>query len=313
MRRAFKDLAKLTLRRAFEVGQRAGVDVLPRHFYSQIPDVGELRKAAEWKRPRDMTSVRGHALSHQLKFAERVCAPHIVERAIRENIYELACERNGEAGFGPIEAVFLYAFVVAERPRRVVQVGSGVSSAVMLMAASHAGYALELCCIDPFPTEYLKREARAGQIELVAEPAQRSVVERARSLGAGDLLFVDSTHVVKPGSEVNVLVVDVLPNLSANTWVHFHDITFPYDYSRGTLSSDLFFWQESTLLLAFLSCNDRYEICASLSMLHYEASARLAALLPNYQPAGNDAGLRTDTKHFPSSTYLRRVPTAVQA
>jgi hypothetical protein len=307
VKRALKNLAKQMLRRGFEVGQRAGVDVLPRHFYSQVPNVGELRKTAGWKRPRDMSSVRGYQVASQLKFAERICDAEIVGRGIGDRVYEEACASNGEPGFGPIEALFLYAFVRTERPRRIVQVGSGVSSAVIATAAKHAGYSPELCCIDPYPTEYLKREAGAGRIELVAAPAQDVIVEQGRTLGRGDMLFVDSTHVVKPGSEVNVIVLDVLPFLSTGTWVHFHDITFPYDYTRRVVTEDLFFPQESTLLHAFLSCNDRYELCASLSMLHYEAPGRLAELLPSYRSAGNDEGLLTAEGHFPSSAYLRVV------
>ncbi|HET6337619.1 MAG TPA: class I SAM-dependent methyltransferase [Polyangiales bacterium] len=298
------------LRRGFEVGQRAGVDVLPRHFYSQIPNVGELRQSVGWKRPRDMSSVRGHEIAAQLKFADRICGPEIVGRAIRDRVYEEACASNGEPGFGPVEAVFLYAFVRTEQPRRIVQVGSGVSSAVIAAAAKHAGYMPELCCIDPYPTDYLKREANAGRIELVSEPAQDVIVAQAMTLDAGDLLFVDSTHVVKPGSEVNVIVLDVLPFLNERTWVHFHDITFPYDYTRRVVTEDLFFPQESTLLHAFLSCNDRYELCASLSMLHYEVPGRLAELLPAYRSAGNDEGLLTTEGHFPSSAYLRVVESA---
>jgi hypothetical protein len=103
-------------------------------------------------------------------------------------------------------------------------------------------------------------------------------------------------------------VLDVLPDLPAGTWVHFHDITFPYDYTRRVISEELFFPAESTLLHAFLSCNDRYEICASMSMLHYEAPDRLAALLPSYQRAGGEDGVLTEPGHFPSATYLRVVP-----
>jgi hypothetical protein len=310
VKRAVKNLAKKMLRRGFEVGQRAGVDVLPRHFYSQIPNVTELRNTDSWKRPRDMSSVRGHELGSQLKFAERICRREIVERASHERVYDQACASNGEPGFGPIEALFLYAFVHTERPRRIVQVGSGVSSAVIAAAATHAQYVPQLCCIDPYPTEYLQREAAAGRIELVAQPAQQVIGEQAKSLRSGDLLFVDSTHVVKPGSEVNAIVLDVLPFLATGTWVHFHDITFPYDYTRRVISEDLFFPQESTLLHAFLSCNERYELCASLSMLHYDAPVRLAELLPSYRSAGNDSGLLTTEGHFPSSVYLRRVHSA---
>lgn len=305
MKRALKNLVKQNLRRVFEVGQHAGLDILPRHFYSQVPDLRELRRSTDWRKPHSMRSVRGHELSEQLAFAERVCQREFIQAASDSQVYERACKENGEAGYGPVEAVFLYAFIRSQRPQRVVQVGCGVSTAVILQAAADAGYVCEVCCIDPFPTAYLERAAAAGRIQLLARPAQEVVVEQAARLKAGDLLFVDSTHTVKPGSEVNLIILDVLPNLAPEVWVHFHDITFPYDYTRRITSEDLFFPVESTLLHAFLSCNEHYAVAASLSMLHYSAPEKLAALLPQYQPAGNADGLLTSEGHFPSSTYLR--------
>ena len=304
MQRALKNLVKKNLRRVFELGQRAGLDILPRHFYSQVPDVRELRRTDTWRQPRHMQSVRGHELAGQLEFAEQVCKQEYIQRALRDDVYEKACAENGEAGYGPVEAVFLYAFMRAKKPRRVVQVGAGVSSAVMLMAARDGDFPCELHCIDPHPTAYLQREAAAARVQLIARPAQEVVVEQAALLQSNDLLFVDSTHTVKPGSEVNVIVLDVLPNLAPGAWVHFHDITFPYDYTRRVTSEDIFFPAESTLLHAFLSCNDRYAIAASLSMLHYRAPDKLFALLPSYQRAGDADGLLTSPGHFPSSTYL---------
>jgi predicted O-methyltransferase YrrM len=301
VKRALKNIAKRGLHGAFELGQRVGVDMLPRHFYSQIPNLSELRHSRRWRVPRQMHSVRGHELAQQLHFVQRVCQPAHIEDALRERAYDQACASNGESGYGPVEALFLYAFIRSERPRRIVQVGSGVSSAVILAAAKAAPYDVELCCIDPYPTAYLTEQAALGNLELIAKPAQEVIVEKAAELTAGDLLFVDSTHVVKPGSEVNVIVLDVLPTLAAGAWVHFHDITFPYDYSRRALTDDLFFAAESTLLHAFLSCNDRYEISASLSMLHYDAPDQLATLLPGYRPAGNQDGLTTTDGHFPSA------------
>ena len=102
-------------------------------------------------------------------------------------------------------------------------------------------------------------------------------------LKPGDLLFVDSTHAVKPGGDVNYLILEVLPRLQAGVWVHFHDISFPYDY-EPSLFKTLFFWAESTLLQAFLACNPRYAIVLSLSMLHHARQTELKEILPSYQP-----------------------------
>jgi hypothetical protein len=123
-------------------------------------------------------------------------------------------------------------------------------------------------------------------------------------LGAGDLLFIDSTHAVRPGGEVNRIVLEVLPRMASGSFVHFHDICFPYDYEPSLLTT-LFFASESTLLHAFLTGNQRYSIAVSLSMLHHACPQQMQSVLPNYRPATLNYGLSTPGGgHFPSATFL---------
>ena len=142
---------------------------------------------------------------------------------------------GADGGYGEIEAEVLFGFVASRRPRRVIQIGCGVSTAVMLMAAAKADYKPEIVCIEPYPSAYLREAESKGLIRLVVEPAQVVDFDVIADLGDDDLLFVDSTHAVKPGSEVNYLIHEVLPRLRPGAWVHFHDIYFPYDYARDTL------------------------------------------------------------------------------
>ena len=153
---------------------------------------------------------------------------------------------------------------------------------------------------------FLEKADADGRIRLVKEMAQKVDMSISTSLKDGDLFFVDSTHTVKTGSEVNRIILEVLPRLSSGVYVHFHDIYFPYDYKRDVLDGDLFFWSENTLLYAFLVNNSNYSIEASLSMLHYAAPEKLKALIPDYDPQTNDEGLKKEGgQHFPSAIYLR--------
>jgi len=308
LKRQFKSIGKRGLRRLFEAGQRLGVDVLPRHYYSEVPDFADLRAAEDWKQPRSMAGVRGVETAGQLEFVADCCPPDVVERLRYAGVYARACEANGETGFGPAEADFLYAFILGRRPAKVVQVGCGVSTAVILHATADAGYTPEVVCVEPYPNAFLKQADRDGRVELVPAKAQAVPLEILTELGANGFLFVDSSHAVRPGSEVNRVVLEVLPRLASGSFVHFHDIFFPYDYQRGLLNDELFFCNESVLLHAFLSGNPRYAIAASLSMLHYADPAALQAHLPHYRPAGNHHGLATDDGDFPASTYLRVGP-----
>jgi predicted O-methyltransferase YrrM len=307
LNRKLKKTGKIALRRMFEVGQHIGIDFLPRHFYSEIPDLRSLKQADHWKQPRSLVGVQGSKTSEQVEFLASCCPRETVERLRLGDIHEHGCRENGAAGFGPVEADFLYAFIRKQRPGRIVQVGSGVSTAIILLAASEADYPVKLTCIDPFPTDFLRQADRLGLIELIPERAQDVLLEMLTELGENGLLFIDSSHVVGPGSEVNRIILEVMPRLDQGTWVHFHDIYFPYDYQRNLMGDELFFNNESSLLHAFLIGNSRFSIRASLSMLHYAEREALARYLPNYRPAIDDHGLRASEGHFPASTYLQVV------
>jgi len=193
----------------------------------------------------------------------------------------------------------------------------------MLKASVDEGFTTRITCIDPFPSNFLRLAASRKQITLIDRPAQEVADEYLLDTGPGDLVFVDSTHTVKPGSEVNKIILEVLPRLSQDVFVHFHDITFPYDYGRSLLDSDLFFWQESALLHAFLIGNSRYSIRVALSMVHHAASGELQAALPAYKPATQVQGLnrsrhrgggvldRPGSGHFPSSAYFQVIAAEV--
>ena len=253
-----------------------------------------------------MVGVSGADTDVQFEFLESCCTPGLVTRLRRNDIFDAACSMNVEPGFGPVDADFLFCFIQAIRLKRIVQIGRGVSTVVMLIAAKEAtDYRPEIVRIESYPTDYLKRADRAGDIRLVAEKAQSVALETLTDLGDSGFLFIDTTRTVKPGSEVNRLIFEVPPRLKPGGWVHFHDIYFPYDYQRGILDDELFFSNESAILHAFLINNSKYSIIACLSMMHYADPSRLGQFLPNYRPASHDHGLRTSGSHFPASIYLQ--------
>jgi predicted O-methyltransferase YrrM len=306
-RRHLKILSKRLARKVFEVGQHLGVDILPRHFYSGIPDLRHLKRSNEWMKPRSMIGVAGAEIDGQIQFARDICAPFATELATG-NIWERACAAGNEIGFGSVEADFLYCFVAARRPRRIVQVGCGVSTAIMLAAADQAHYQPEIICVEPFPSNYLNELNRAGRVRLVGQRAQDVDLELLYGLNGGDLLFIDSTHTVAVGSEVNRIILEALPRLTRGTFVHFHDVTFPYDYPRNLMTEDLFFWNESTLLHGFLVNNPRFTIRVAMSMLHYARPNALQQMLPRYRPQANHEGLASSAEgDFPASIYLEVV------
>lgn len=298
------------IRLVTEVGQKAGVTLAPHSFYAEYPDLAFLKRETFWRRPMSMVGVRGVEIPPQLEFVRRCCEPFAAQLAAGD-IHPRAVERNGEMGFGAIEAEFLYCFVRSHKPRRIVQIGCGVSTAVILRAADDEGYKPEVVCVEPYPTAMLREEARAGRLRLVEEIAQKAPLEVLTGLDAGDLLFIDSTHTVRLGSEVVRIVLEVLPRLAPGVMVHFHDILYPYDYPIAALTRELFYNREAVLLLAFLCMNPSYTITASLSMLHHAAESDLRAIFPTYRPCRLENGMLASEGgegHMPSSLYLTRLP-----
>ncbi|HEY1683313.1 MAG TPA: class I SAM-dependent methyltransferase [Tepidisphaeraceae bacterium] len=306
IKRQLHNLAKRNIRRVFRIGQGFGVDILPRHFYSSVPDVRHLENTTYWRKPTSMYGVPGADVDEQLRFASDCCPPQMRQSVKEMGLHVYASQENGVPGYGEVEADFLYCFICRHKPAKIVQVGAGVSTAIILKAAADSGYKVDLTCVDPFPETYLRKIGSEGKIKLLAEPAQEVTLSVLTELGTNGMLFVDSTHTVKVGSEVNRIVLEALPRLSNGTFVHFHDIFFPYDYQRSILTEP-FFNCESTLLHAFLSCNARYTLRASLSMLHYARPDQLKELILNYRPQANQEGVRPDNVegHFPSAAYLQ--------
>lgn len=302
----FKARAKLSLRKTFELFQRLGFDILPHHFYSDIPTIKELRLDQRWREPYTMVDVHGTDVTKQLEFVSDCCTPALIDLQRQARIWENACCRNGIEGFGKVEADFLYCFIRSKRPKHIIQVGCGVSTAIIQKAATDEGYVPHFECVEPFPTSYLRQEHAAGRIQLIEKKAQDVDYSTFAILGRNDFLFVDSTHTLQPGGEVPRTMLEVLPRLGRGTWVHFHDITFPYDYQPGVLTGDLFFPHESVLLHAFLAGNPNFCVRASLSMLHHSQPLALKRYLPNYSPALMSKGLRVSQYgDFPSSIYLQ--------
>ena len=307
LNRSIKDAAKGVIHIVFRLGQRLGFDLLPRHFYSEIPDITKLSHQREWRRPFSMACIAGTSIADQCDALQTICPDHITAHLAERDVHDEACRRNGEKGFGPIEAECLYAFVRTYKPEQIFQVGCGVSTAVCLIAASDAGYTPDIVCVEPYPTRFLTAAANAGEIRLLQTAAQDLTPETIDDLGSRTLFFVDSSHTLGPAGEVTRIILEMLPRLKKGAHVHFHDIRFPYDYDRRLLSQALFFQHESPLLHAFLACNERFRVMVSMSMLHYESPATLKQCFPRYMPAGNEDGLETTAGHFPSSLYAQVV------
>jgi hypothetical protein len=190
----------------------------------------------------------------------------------------------GQTKFTRADAAVLHMLIRQTRPRRLIEVGSGNSTLVAARAGllnAGEGSPLELCAIEPFPQDYL-HTGLPGLTRLIAEPVQRVPVSLFQTLQAEDILFIDSSHVVKRGSDLLHLVLKVLPALRSGVVLHFHDIYLPYEYPLSWFAND-FYYNESYFIQAFLSFNRSFEILLANHYLdrNYPAIMRELFEIPN--------------------------------
>lgn len=165
--------------------------------------------------------------------------------------------------FSYSDAIFLFCFLRKQMPKRIVEVGSGFSSAVMLDTVDgFFPHRPEMTFIEPHPERLLSmlRETDRAHVQIIDRRVQEVPLEDILALESGDFLFIDSSHVVKCGSDLQLLLFEILPRLRPGVFVHFHDIFYPFEYPSEWLTKEGRFWNENYFMRAFLSYNDEWRI-----------------------------------------------------
>jgi predicted O-methyltransferase YrrM len=184
--------------------------------------------------------------------------------------------------YGAADAVFLYCFLRHFRPKRIIELGSGLSSSLILdVAEMFLDGRIDCTFVDPDPQRLIARARENDLKKCRLIPKRVEEVDRGlfTSLASGDILFIDSSHVVKAGSEVNYLFFEVLPVLPPGVHIHIHDIFYPFEYPKKWIY-DGRSWNEAYLVRAFLQNNDRYSVTCFASYLEQFAPGHLQRLLP---------------------------------
>lgn len=217
-------------------------------------------------------------------------------------------------GFGPgfvkLDAVILYMMVRDLKPKKYLEVGSGLSTYVCSLAAkenSREGHPVEIQCIEPNP--YKKLYSIDG-IKVVKEEVQNIPLETFMELEAGDVLFIDSSHILKIDGDVAYLYMEVLPSLKKGVIIHIHDIPFPYNTPYPgevwvTLKHEFSdqwpkYWNEAMVVQSFLAFNNDYKIIMSAPLIRHFDEQFLRDTFPNY------LSVKEDPWAF-SSLWIQRV------
>ena len=235
----------------------------PGHFYSPIPDLAEVeRRAGELFRtdPRDLPGIDIRE-RQQLELLEQ-CVDFYREQPFTAARTEANRYFFENPAYSYSDAIFYYLMLRRFRPRRLIEVGSGYSTCIALDTSERfLNGSIDITCIEPYPdlVRSLMRPSDVDRVTMRAEPLQDTPLSLFQSLGENDILFIDSTHVSRIGSDVNRLFFEILPSLRPGVLIHVHDVFYPFEYPRHWIVEGRA-WNEIYVLRAFLEFNDRFRI-----------------------------------------------------
>lgn len=268
----------------YDVLPRGQFDVVRHDYYSPIPDLSQLPEEV-WLRPRALPGVELDT-GAGIDFVERELTPFIAELEVpldgprQPGVFYLH-----NSGFESVDAELLYGMIRSSRPQRVIELGSGYTTLLINIAAQRneqEGVSTHHVAYDPYPREYVLGTSLGSPTRLETVSATELPLATFEELKAGDILFVDTTHTVKLGSDVNFILLDVLPRLQPGVLVHFHDIFLPWEYPRRWFEEMRYYWAEQYLLQAFLAFNREFAVLVPAHAIARTHPERLRRAIPSF-------------------------------
>jgi Methyltransferase domain len=260
---------------------RWGYHIRPIHYYEPIPDFRSIT-LEQITRRREFLSIDFNwdnqlaLLNHLIPYRDELSA----------------LEFNFDNGyFSGFDAAVYYSLIRHLKPQRIIEIGGGYSTQLAAKALGGNGRG-KLTCIEPYP------ERLNGDIDLIQKRVEEIDVDFFSCLERNDILFIDSSHSVKFGSDVCFEFLQLLPRLAPGVWIHVHDIFFPHDYPAEWLIERRMALNEQYLLEAFLSFNEKFQVAFANYWLCLDHADEAARLWPNARTANYGA----------SSLWMKRMP-----
>ena len=284
----------------FAAWEAAGLHVTRNHFLSPIPDLSALAA--------DVFTRRSELPGIDMRDEDQLATLRRLGETYGGEFNGLPQTQPTGGGFfldngafsGP-DAQMYYGLVRMLKPKRIVEIGGGWSTlcaALALETNDHEGSSGEIVSYEPYPYDFLvEASKRNPRIRLEQTVIQDVPLAAFTELAAGDLLFIDSSHVLKIGSDVQYEFLEVLPRVRSGVVVHVHDIFLPYDYPKQWVAEEHRFWNEQYLLQAFLMLNAAFEVVLAGSYLHAAFPDELSKVFSSYDRVTS----------LPGSFWMRRV------
>jgi Methyltransferase domain len=262
------------------------------HYYSPIVSIDEIRQREKdiWKL-REVDGVEGINLNfnEQKKLLIQLsefynCVPYIFKKDLKLR-YQF---RNGYYDY--TDCIILFSMINNFKPKRIIEIGSGFSSAIMLDTNEFFfDNKISLTFVDPYPERLfsLMKDYDTENCRIVKSDLQLISLDVFKELEQGDFLFIDSTHVSKTGSDVNYILFEILPILVNGVHIHFHDIFYPFEYPKEWVYKGLN-WNEDYILRAFLMYNQDFKIEFFADYLHKHYSSLFNQMPLCYKNTGGN-------------------------
>jgi methyltransferase family protein len=237
--------------------------VPPGHFFSPIPSIKEVREREHQLFHEHPVSIPGIQLKaeQQLELLE-IFKGYYSEQPFSDRPTPQRRYYFENEYYSYSDAICFYCMIRYLKPKRIIEIGSGYSSAAML-DINEVFFSDSIACtfIEPYPERLyaLLRDADRRRVEILVRKVQDVDLTIFAALKSQDILVVDSSHVAKIGSDVNHIFFTILPYLNSGVYIHFHDIQYGFEYPKEWIYEGRA-WNEAYMLRAFLQYNDAFQI-----------------------------------------------------
>ncbi|HEY0367552.1 MAG TPA: class I SAM-dependent methyltransferase [Pyrinomonadaceae bacterium] len=255
------------------LSDRWGYHIRPIHYYEPLPDFRSIT-TEQITRPREFPGI-DFRWDDQLALLNELTAYHDELSALEFDF------NNGF--FNGLDAAVYYSLIRHLKPQRIIEIGGGYSTQLANKALITNGSG-SLTCIEPYPE---RLNGAGSNVELIQKRVEEIDAAFFSCLAADDILFIDSSHTVKFGSDVCYEFLEILPRLAPGVWVHVHDIFLPHDYPAEWLIDRRLALNEQYLLEAFLSFNQQFQVILANYWLCLDYREQVSRLWPNADLGGS--------------------------
>jgi len=277
--KGIKKIFYSNLRRIFLIAQRLGVHIIPNHYYYPVPDTRFLTKK--------VFSYQTEHIGIDLNEEAQLELLSIFQSKYKEeydrfpryptNIPYQYYTTNGN--FKSVDGEILYCIIRHFKPQKIIEIGSGYSTfcsaeAILKNQEENKNYKCELISIEPYPNRTLQ-DGFPGLSELIPKKLQEVPLNIFKTLTENDILFIDSSHIVNIGNDVQYEFLEILPRLNKGVFVHIHDIFLPAEYPSEWALNLFRFYNEQYLLQSFLTFNDNFKVFWAGKFMHLKHQDKL--------------------------------------